>query len=1148
MNAKAYRVAILSAVFCAGTSCLAAEYYVDAEYGSNGNSGLAGSAKKTLKAVFEDCRPEAGDIVHAAPGVYSNDVMTTTAGYRGNYRAVVPAGVTLIADEGAEVTAIEGAPDTVNGTAETYWCGSDAVRCVQLGSGGILRGFTLRNGYASGWTDKIYVGAVDALKDTGSYIVDCVISNCYAGRAAGLNGGTAIRCKFNDNRVSTTGCDMMDGSAYNCWFGNVQNTSHYNIYKGGPYVNNVFYGTGKAANFTGTTTLYNCIVLKEVVNHVVYSNCAVTASSGTLGGGSEHYTTLASMKLDENYRPLRGSPLIDAGCNDFYDTFPSAMADEKSIDYLKNARIVNGTVDIGACESRFGKDVPVDWYVDGTGGDDANDGLSAATAFKTLQAALTNTYLMASDTVHVATGVYDSGEIVKGTRKYRAVVPADVTLLGAGADSTLIVGAADRSVSLDEAPYGCGANAVACVYLEEGATVRGFALTDGHSNVFSGGDGTTYGGAVKASSRNAYMIDCVVTNNVASRGAGLNSGTSIRCLFNDNLVSTTGCDIMTGSSFNCKFGNLRYTSSYNIYQGGPHVNGTFTGTGYAAYGANSSSILELKNCLVQKKVSQYVRLRRCVYTGELGTGTEAVDGSVKKTVPNLFLDENGRPTRASPLLDNADASFYEDFPAAVASESGYDFTLAVRVQGLGLDIGALESSASTASVDYYVDANDGNDGNAGTAADNAFKTLAAAAEGITLYSNDVIHVAAGVYSNGTMAVGQQNYRIVVPDGVSLVGAGADVTFIEGAADEENGDAVTNGCGPAAVSCVRLGVGSVLRGFTLTKGHSPAFNGNSYAGAVDARAAETGAYIIDCAFSNNVAGRAAGCYRGTSVRCRFSDNLVSQTGCDIMQGRAYNCIFGDMKPSGGTVCSVYQVGPYVNCTFYGANGSAAHTSSGTADYIRNSVVLKSYPGRNVLLKNCATSYNNANFYDADSLCLTEEEMMLDENYAPRRGSPLIDRGNAEYYEPLPDDVMAAMLKTDFAGKQRVYNGKIDIGAFEYDWRDDFARALGSSHVAVVSADEAVVTNSTGGVTVPAGASLGLVWSFSCDGRCEFNVAAVDGGTVSVLLDGVEMVPVDGIYSFVGTAGSQAAISISCEGEGYAVASAFHLCKGLVFTVR
>ena len=69
MNAKTYRVAILSAVFCAGTSCLAAEYYVDAEYGSNGNSGLAGSAKKTLKAVFEDCRPEALHSFEQTPGL-----------------------------------------------------------------------------------------------------------------------------------------------------------------------------------------------------------------------------------------------------------------------------------------------------------------------------------------------------------------------------------------------------------------------------------------------------------------------------------------------------------------------------------------------------------------------------------------------------------------------------------------------------------------------------------------------------------------------------------------------------------------------------------------------------------------------------------------------------------------------------------------------------------------------------------------------------------------------------------------------------------------------------------------------------------------------------------------------------------------------
>ena len=106
----------------------------------------------------------------------------------------------------------------------------------------------------------------------------------------------------------------------------------------------------------------------------------------------------------------------------------------------------------------------------------------------------------------------------------------------------------------------------------------------------------------------------------------------------------------------------------------------------------------------------------------------------------------------------------------------------------------------------------------------------------------------------------------------------------------------------------------------------------------------------------------------------------------MQGSAYNCIFGDLVDTSQD--SVYQGGQYVNCVFYGA-GNVSHNNSGTVTNIWNSIVLRKYPGTGVRLINCAMTAASGYSYGDTSITLTQDEMMLDENYAPRKGSPLID---------------------------------------------------------------------------------------------------------------------------------------------------------------
>ena len=199
-----------------------------------------------------------------------------------------------------------------------------------------------------------------------------------------------------------------------------------------------------------------------------------------------------------------------------------------------------------------------------------------------------------------------------------------------------------------------------------------------------------------------------------------------------------------------------------------------------------------------------------------------------------------------------------------------------------------------------------------------------------------------------------------------------------------------------------------------------------------------------------------------------------------------------------------------------------------------------------LINCATSY--AATRDADTLYTTEEAMML-EGCAPMKGSPLIDRGNAEYYAEFPAAVAEALAKTDFAGNQRVYNGSIDIGAYEYDWRDDFAKALKRSQVEVVSASAAVVTNGTRSLTVPSDASIEIDWSVKHDGQHTFYVVADGEGSVSVTCGGETLAPAaDGLCMFIGVKGETRRIVVSCSDGVSAALRDFRDSSGFVVSFR
>ena len=709
---KYAKTAFLIAGFAGSVAFAGNHWYVDAVNGNDDWNGEAAFAdvvhetnvgpKKTFKELFADCLIKSDDVVHAAPGTYSNLTMTATTGRKGEYRLIVPAGVTVVADEGPDKTIIMGeAADGVSLTESPFGCGEGAVRCVQLkGNGAVIKGFTLTGGRSSSYTGsdaQYYVGAVDGDSATTreTYVIECIITNNVGTRAAGVYRSMAVRCFFADNRVTQTGCDVMEGGAFNCVFGDCLNDASYNVYGGAQYsyVNNTFYGRGYcAAGVKGAPrTLYNCIVLKSPSIYTYFTNCIVAATGGTIGEGTQRVNNKADVKLGDDFRPLRSSPCVDSGKSLYYDNnFPSSIADEKDFCFEENKRVYGDMIDIGAIESPFVPSRPFDWYVDAVKGLDANDGYSNATAFQNLSMALTNSCLRSGDTVHAAPGVYSNG-VVLSKWKFRAVVPAGVALVGdKGADETFIIGEFDKNADLENKPYGCGEGAVRCVRLMDGARLQGFTVTGGFAPSFDGNDagGGVYCGDDNVNA-NPYgsVLNCVITNNCASYGVGGYGGKFIGCYFSDNRagVEYRACDIHSGRAYNCIFGSALGTCNYIGLRA---LNCTFFGAGTASFQSGTSDATNIINSVVLKEAGRNVRLVNSVTTG---SQSALAEGSVSMSSEEMMLDGNYAPIKGSPLIDRGCSDTYGTIVAEdMLTNADKDILGNQRIYNKAIDVGAFE--------------------------------------------------------------------------------------------------------------------------------------------------------------------------------------------------------------------------------------------------------------------------------------------------------------------------------------------------------------------------------------------------------------------------------------------------------------------------
>jgi hypothetical protein len=266
---------------------------------------------------------------------------------------------------------------SVNGAEATIIDGANANTCANLSSSlitydTVLRGFTLRNGYASRGGGSRY-----------GTLYDCILSsNRATDGGGGAYFGALYNCTLINNKARDTqgsGLNGYGGGAYNCMLYNCLVQGNNGGRGGGVY------GQDYIDILSSYPTIFNCTVVSNTSDYGggVYgwtSDAGLTVKNSIIWGNTAQYnsaldnysacvffyscTTPLPAGLNNiaqnplfvnasngNYRLLWDSPCVDVGNNSYISSTTNDLAG--------NARIQNGTVEMGAYEGGITSIEPV---------------------------------------------------------------------------------------------------------------------------------------------------------------------------------------------------------------------------------------------------------------------------------------------------------------------------------------------------------------------------------------------------------------------------------------------------------------------------------------------------------------------------------------------------------------------------------------------------------------------------------------------------------------------------------------------------------------------------------------------------------------------------------------------------------------------
>ena len=333
-------------------------WYVSTTGNDAHDGGTPETAWKTLEQANLSGLLLPGDCVHVAPGDYAEGSHVDAD--NGNSRVYVPAGVTLLADEGPEVTRILGA----SGSAANGY-GEGALRCCHLAANAVVKGFTLANGRVTGTTTSdayAYNLGGGYLSETApsaancSVVYGCVITNCWAARGGAGRKGRMVNCRLLYNKGTACTSVGWGSAAVGCYIDGCQQ-NQWCRYGSGVY--RCTFGPNNVAGanpFEANGTVYDTIVQQSfsgVASSPSLNNCLLLDTSywtddlkATLAFNSDFVATAAEMGLDAAGRPLstNSTYVVDRGAAHTSD------ACLLGLDAAGSPRIYNGAIDRGAYE------------------------------------------------------------------------------------------------------------------------------------------------------------------------------------------------------------------------------------------------------------------------------------------------------------------------------------------------------------------------------------------------------------------------------------------------------------------------------------------------------------------------------------------------------------------------------------------------------------------------------------------------------------------------------------------------------------------------------------------------------------------------------------------------------------------------------
>ena len=735
--------------------------------------------------------------------------------------------------------------------------------------------------------------------------------------------------------------------------------------------------------------------------------------------------------------------------------------------------------------------------------------------FQKLQDALKVLVNYKETLIHVAKGTYGEKQgytaaASAGGVNTRIVVPAykyAVVLAEEGPENTFIEGARSQ-----ENASGNGTDAVRCIYVNSGADVAfcGFTIKNGHVYGDNDTESSTYcGGAINCANYSPSFYDCTISGS-SGRHAVFN-GRYYRCKFLQN-------DIYRRGVISCSEGNGFLSSSLcanNVNKGGSYqafFNYIFSlNCSFAETNAPAANVWNI-NCRC---------LNAAVYTcgredasNNDGEYIGCVGASSKGSKVNFPEPDN---LEANPLFINmrqGDYRLSSVSPALNAGKvkTGNKFTYSRLLCYLRGDINnaKLVHDDGTINAGCYAGAGvvqprqifvspTGDDENNGYSESSPKQSLQAACDSATMaqtgYPEDITEVVAlpGTYKIGEKKHASSTFsgaptiksRVVIPAGMTLRSRdGAETTIIEGQDATVNPD--DYGCGDNALRCAYVETNAKLIGFTLRNGRTLGvanttkgtyIDDNLGAGAFGHGIANC--FIEDCIVEGCISRNGAAFSHVTAKRCEIRNNCATAYGSVTRTGALEDCYVHDNY--GCTVLNdlIYRI---IGCTFVNNYANLTKTDAQPrvmyncgGGRLVNSVLLGNYRdptagagGATVSISNCVfgsnISWTHNEGYEPVNCQTALTYAQLAELYG-EDGRPLSKD------TPSVDNGLAGQTAygVDFDGNPRVINGAVDIGAFEYDWTSDYAKALGR-RVTVTDFTSGVVETDEEKVTLSDGAML------------------------------------------------------------------------------